>query len=68
MGQKDSAGFLDYNRKYHIIAVYFIYLAMRMYILNHTSHANPSQPVHQWQLPSIIFLFQCKGKVHKQLL
>ena len=36
---------------------------MRMYILNHTSHANPrSQPVHQWQLPSIIFLFQCKGR------
>jgi hypothetical protein len=33
-----------------------------MYILNHTSHASPrSQPVYQWQLPSI-FLFQCKGR------
>lgn len=37
---------------------------MRMYILNHISHASPRrQPVHPRQLPSIIFLFQYKGRV-----
>lgn len=34
-----------------------------MYMLNLISHASPrSQPMHPWQLPSITFLFQYKGR------